>query len=206
MRDLIAPATQMFFDGAASMLGPDAVTRAPDTLREMACCTNGSSRKIPGAVYPGSVQQVQEVTRLAREHRIPLYPVSGGHNWGYGTANPVTDGCVLVCLSRMQRIDVDPELGLATVEPGVTQGDFAAYLDLHGLPFLVPTTGAGPQAVSWATHWKGVTGSRRSPIILVPVMGLEAVLPDGSIYRSPLLPLGTFAGRRRVQVGHWTIS
>jgi 4-cresol dehydrogenase (hydroxylating) flavoprotein subunit len=176
------------------MLGPDAVTFAPDKLRELTSCTTGSCRKMLGAVYPASVEQVQKITLLAREHHVPLYPVSGGHNWGYGTANPVTDGCVLVCLSRMRRIEVEPELGVASVEPGVTQGDLAVHLDVHRLPFLVPTTGAGPQASLVGNALERGYGITPIADHFGAVMSLEAVLPDGSMYLSPLAARGARIG------------
>jgi FAD/FMN-containing dehydrogenase len=185
-RDLIPAATQTFLDRATSILGESAVTLAPDALRKLSKCTTGNGREIFGALYPSSVEQVQEIMRLTRAHRVPVYPVSLGHNWGYGTANPVTDGCVVLCLSRMQGVEVDPALGLATVEPGVTQGALAAHLDLHRLPFLVPTTGAGPTASLVGNALEKGYGITPITDHFSAVVGLEAVLPDGSIYRSPL--------------------
>jgi 4-cresol dehydrogenase (hydroxylating) flavoprotein subunit len=193
----------VLLDRAADTLGGDAVTRAADALRELTLCTTGDRFRIAGAVHPASVKEVQHMAHLARELGVPLYPVSRGHNWGYGTANPVTDGCVLVCLSRMQGIDIDADVGLATVEPGVTQGILASYLDWHGLPFLVPTTGAGPQASLVGNALERGYGITPVADHFGAVMGLEAVLPDGSIYRSPLAAMG---GLRRGGAYRWGIG
>ena len=40
--------------------------------------------KASAAVAPASVEEVQEVVRIANELRIPIYPISTGMNLGYG--------------------------------------------------------------------------------------------------------------------------
>jgi 4-cresol dehydrogenase (hydroxylating) flavoprotein subunit len=154
-------------------------------------CTTGVERAIPAALLPRNVEEIVAIVDIARRQGIPLYPISTGHNWGYGSALPVTDGCVVLDLSGLDRIiDMDTELGLVTVEPGVTQQGLHDYLDRHGLAFLVPVTGGGPNCslvgnalergygiTSYADHFAAVTA-------------LEAVLPNGRIYRSALSELG----------------
>jgi len=100
-------------------------------------------RRIPAVLRPACESEVSAIVAIAARHRVPLYAISTGNNWGYGAALPVTDGCAIVDLSRMNRIlDTDPELGLITVEPGVTQKILHEYLESRGLDFFVPTTGA----------------------------------------------------------------
>jgi FAD/FMN-containing dehydrogenase len=53
---------------------------------------------------PRSVEDVRDIVEDARRHGRPLYPVSTGRNWGYGSASPVVAGCTLVDLSGMNRI------------------------------------------------------------------------------------------------------
>ena len=92
-------------------------------------CTTGAHRIISGAVRPASRKQVQTIVKTSRELGVPLYPVSTGNNWGYGSAIPTADGCVIVDLSDMTAITLDAETGLATLEPGVTQRILRQYLD-----------------------------------------------------------------------------
>jgi FAD/FMN-containing dehydrogenase len=87
----------------------------------------------------------------------------------------------------MNRIVEPPDrrTGVTTLEPGVTQGELAELLEREDLPFIVPTTGAGPKASivgNALEHGYGIT-----PIAdhFSAVVALEAVLPDGSLYRSP---------------------
>jgi len=96
------------------------------------------SRAIPLVVRPGSEAEVAGVVRVANEHRAALYAISTGRNWGLGSKLPTQDGCVLVDLSRMNRIiEVSEDFAYAIIEPGVTQLQLAAYLnDRHpGLTF-----------------------------------------------------------------------
>lgn len=42
------------------------------------------------AITPASVEEVQAVVAVAREHGIPLWTVSIGRNYGYGGASPAS--------------------------------------------------------------------------------------------------------------------
>src|SRR3989338_2830981 len=59
------------------------------------------------AVAPGSAEEVQAIVRLANEHNIPLWPISRGKNFGYGSAAPVLSGSVVLDMSRMKKISMD---------------------------------------------------------------------------------------------------
>src|SRR5690242_4046907 len=102
------------------LLGHDAVRTGSD-LERYRKSTSGFARHIAGVVQPRTQDQVVETVKIASRWRVPLYPVSTGRNWGYGCALPAVDGCVIVDLSRMNRLELDERLGLATLEPGVTQ-------------------------------------------------------------------------------------
>jgi 4-cresol dehydrogenase (hydroxylating) len=154
-------------------------------------CTIGGERSILAALCPRRAEEVVALVRIAGEARIPLYPISTGHNWGYGSALPATDGCVIVDLSGLDRIiDFDPALGLVTLEPGVTQGQLRDYLDRHQFDFLVPVTGAGPNCSLLGNALERGYGITPFADHFGAVTSLEAVLPDGRIYRSALSELG----------------
>ncbi|WCM93934.1 FAD-binding oxidoreductase [Acidovorax sp. NCPPB 2350] len=164
----------------------------------------GGTRHIPAALRPVQAESVQAIVRIASRHRIRLHPVSTGRNWGYGGAHPPSDGCVLLDLSLLNRIiAVDAELGTATLEPGVTQGQLREHLDRRGLPFMVPTTGAGPSTSLVGNALERGYGITPHADHFGAVMALEAVLPDGSLYRPRLAALG---GERPVQGYKWGIG
>src|SRR5262249_13011616 len=59
----------------------------------------------PAAVVrPSCAGEVQEIVRIAGRHRLALYPLSCGKNWGYSDACAALDGQVILDLRRMNHI------------------------------------------------------------------------------------------------------
>ncbi|WP_205910259.1 FAD-binding oxidoreductase [Rhizobium sp. FKY42] len=137
--------------------------------------------------------EIRAALDLARRENLSIHPVSSGHNWGYGTARPASpETQVLFDLSPMTRIlDFDPGLGVITVEPGVTQGQLDAFLAGRGAEFMVPTTGAGPDCSLVGNALERGYGMTPVADHFQAVLGLTAVLADGSLYRSPFLSAST---------------
>jgi 4-cresol dehydrogenase (hydroxylating) len=87
---------------------------------------------------------VRAVLRDAVQHRTPLYPVSRGCNWGYGSHLPFRDGSVLLDLSALDAIgEIDRDSLSVRIEPGVTQAALFEYLRLHAPDLAMNVTGAG---------------------------------------------------------------
>lgn len=147
--------------------------------------TSSFSGKIVAALRPVSVEQVQQTVRIAQRFSIPLYPISTGHNWGYGTSVPLHSPAAIIDLSQMNRIlACDEELGVVTLEPGVTQKQLSEYLQARGLPFLIPVTGAGPTCSILANALERGFGVTPVTDHFGALVSLKAVLPDGQIYES----------------------
>lgn len=180
----------VFLDRIVGQLGASQVLYQPAAEARYGVCTTGVRRIISGAVRPASQLQVEIVVNASRELRVPLYPISTGNNWGYGSAIPAIDGCVIVDLSDMRGVTVDAETGLATLEPGVTQRILREYLDKNSLKFLCPVTGAGPDCSLIGNALERGHGITPYTDHFLSVMSLEAVLPDGRIYKPPLAELG----------------
>lgn len=150
-------------------------------------CTTGSSREILIAVKAISVDEIRELVHLANRFQVGIYPVSTGRNWGYGTSLPVQDRNIILDLSLMNRIlEFNADLGWVRLEPGVTQGQLRKFLDEHGYNFLVPTTGAGPHCSIMGNLLERGYGITPYQDHFEALLALEAVLPNGEIYHSPL--------------------
>ncbi len=176
-------------------LGDDAVQFENDALRVYSLDTSDFSTSPVAILLPATLGEVQQVVRIAVQFLIPLYPVSTGRNWGYGTANAPKDGCAIVDLSLMSHIrEFDVELGLATLEPGVTQGVLQSWLEERGLSFMVPTTGAGPRCSLLGNALERGYGLTPIADHFAAVVAIEAVLPDGTVYRSPMMDAGVSNG------------
>ena len=80
---------------------------------------------------------------MANTHKLPLWPISRGKNFGYGGAAPRLKGSVVLDLSRMKKIEFDAENGTALLEPGVGFYDLYDYIQKNKLPYW--TVHAGQQ-------------------------------------------------------------
>ena len=96
---------------------------------------NGMIDRRPAVVVrPVNVGDVMAAVDLARENGVDLAIRGGGHSVpGFGTC----DGGVVIDLSAMRGVHVDPVAGLARAEGGATWGDFNAAT----YPFGLATTG-----------------------------------------------------------------
>jgi 4-cresol dehydrogenase (hydroxylating) len=167
------------------------VLSAETALRDYGFNTIGIERRIAAAIKPAKTAEIVEIVKIAAKYRIQLYPISSGHNWGYGSANPVVNDCVIVDLSSMNRVlEVDAESGIITIEPGVTQKHLRDYLDSHNLDFLVPVHGGGPHCSLVGNAIERGYGITPYADHFGAVTALEAVLPNGEIYRSALSEMG----------------
>jgi 4-cresol dehydrogenase (hydroxylating) len=153
--------------------------------------TGGAHRQIPAALRIVDRESLPKVLHIAHRNKVPVYPISTGKNWGYGTALPATDGCVIIDLIALDKIlHFDPEFGVVTLEPGVTQGMLADFLEMGGHPFLVPVTGAGPTCSLLGNALERGYGVTPYTDHFGAVTDIEAVLADGTIYKSMLRELG----------------
>jgi hypothetical protein len=75
-------------------------------------------------------EDVATVVDFARDHFLPLAVRSGGHSLAYLS---VIDNAIVVDLSDMARIEIDPEARIARVQPGATSGDLAGPANEFGL-------------------------------------------------------------------------
>lgn len=100
-------------------LPADAVVTDPDITASYAhdmasFCPSGSPAVV---VLPRTVEEVQHVMRTATELRVPVVP-QGARTGLSGAAN-ASDGCIVLSLTRMNRIlEINPVDRIAVVEPG----------------------------------------------------------------------------------------
>ena len=162
------------------VLGEEHVVTDGDTLSSTESATFLTTQRIAAAIYPGSREEVQACVRVANEHRVPIYPVSTGKNWAYGSRVPPSDGCVLMGLHRLDRItDYDEELAYVTVEPGVTFRQLHEFLHARGSRLMVSATGGPPDSSLIGNALERGAGSGRYRDRFVHACALEVVLATG---------------------------
>src|SRR5580765_3926835 len=79
-----------------SVVGEENVSTHAAELRAAERGTFPTGHRIPAIVRPGSRAEVQECLRIANRRHCPVYPISSGRNWGYGSRVPASDGCALL--------------------------------------------------------------------------------------------------------------
>src|SRR5690606_23657004 len=104
-----------------ALLGDENVLVEPERLlpyNKIMLSVENAAHAPSAALTATTVEEVQGIVRICNEHRIPIYPISTGRNFGYGSAAPVQRGQVILDLKKMNRIiKVDPEMCYALVEP-----------------------------------------------------------------------------------------
>ncbi len=154
-----------------------------------------------GAVAPVTVEQVQEIVRIANKYKQPLWPTSTGKNMGYGMTSPATAGQMVLDLKRMNRIlEVDPELGTALVEPGVTYQMLKDYLVENNIPLWIDVPTVGPIAGPVGNTLDRGVGYTPYGEHFMFQCGMEVVLPDGRVMRTGM---GSIKGSTAWQAFKW---
>lgn len=169
-----------------AIVGPGGVLDDPAELLAYECDGFPIAKATPTAVvYPTSTQQVAECVRVLAERGVICVPRGSGTGLtggcvGYG-------GAVLVCTSRMKKIDhVDIAGRWACVEAGVLNGELTRHV--QGLPggerlHFAPdpsSENASTVAGNAATNAGGLH-TLKYGVTTNHVLGMEIVLPDGEV-------------------------
>src|SRR5260370_15966679 len=169
----------------AAAIGHQHVISDQTTLSAAATATFQTGRTIPLILRPGSVADVQECLRIANQFRVPVYPVSSGMNWGYGSKVPSANGCALMELARMNAItDFSEELGYVTVEPGVTQCQLFEFLRDRKSRLWMDATGASPDSSLLGNTMERGFGHTPYGDHFKHVSGFEVVMPQGDLVKT----------------------
>ena len=186
------------------LLGVEFVRVGSSALRAAETATFATSQRIPAILRPASREQVQECLRIANRFGTPLYPVSSGKNWGYGSRVPPIDGCAILDLSRLDRIlDFSEELGYVTVEPGVTQARLHQFLQERQSGLWMDATGSSPECSLIGNAMERGFGHTPYGDHFAHVCGLEVVLPTGEVIETGS---ARFADSLTAAVSRWGVG
>jgi hypothetical protein len=115
---------------------------------------NGMVDRRPLAVIRcAEASDVVRCIALARRHDLPLSVRGGGHSVA---GNALRDGAVLLDLSGMKALRVDPQTRRAKAEPGLTLGEFDRATQAFGLATtlgVVSTTGIAGLTLGGGLGW-----------------------------------------------------
>jgi 4-cresol dehydrogenase (hydroxylating) flavoprotein subunit len=135
-------------------------------------------------LMPTTVEEIQEIVRIANERRVPLWTHGTGRNNGYGGPAPRVRGSIIVSLRNMNRVlEINEELGYAVVEPGVRWFDLYEAIKAgdHKLMLSIADLGWGSVVGNTLDH-----GATYMPygVDMGMQCGMEVVLANGEVMRT----------------------
>ncbi len=133
------------------------------------------------AAFPRTTAEVAAAVKVAATHRIPIVPRGAGSSLAGGSQ--AIDGCLILCVERMDRIlDVDEVDQTVTVEPGVLNAHISEATAPHGLWYPPDPASKAFCSIGGniATNAGGLCCVKYG-VTRDYVMGLEVVLADGTV-------------------------
>lgn len=142
---------------------------------------NGMVDKSPAAViYCADADDVIAAVNFARSQNLLVAVRAGGHNVA---GSSVCDGGVVIDVSRMKRIEVDPLRRIARAQAGLNLGEFDAATQSHG---LATTMGINADTGIAGLTLGGGFGKlgRKHGLTCDNLVGAEIVTADGRLLRA----------------------
>ena len=139
---------------------------------------NAAVDKVPALIVrPHDAADVILAVNFARDRGLPIAVRSGGHSMaGYGT---VDDG-IVIDLSDMKGLSIDPERMVARAEPGLTWGEYSAQTHAYGLATPagdVSSVGIGGLTLGGGIGWL----ARKYGLTIDNLLSVELVTADGHL-------------------------
>ena len=174
-----------------SLLGAKGYSTDPEELSPWLTDWRGRyTGRAAALISPANTQEVAEIVKVAAAHKIALIP-QGGNSGMVAGATPDTSGNqVLLSMRRMNGISAfDAGSGQITCEAGVILQNLHEEVAKYGRRFPLTLGGKGSATVGGLISTNaGGTQVLRHGTMRALVLGIEAVLADGSIFQglSPL--------------------
>src|ERR1700722_17387247 len=115
---------------------------------------NGMIDRRPSMIVrPSSSADVMQAVRLVRENQLPFSVRGGGHSV---SGKSVADGAVMIDLSRMKAVQIDPAGQSAVVQGGITWGEFDKAAESYRLATtggVISSTGVAGLTLAGGIGW-----------------------------------------------------
>ncbi|MCX7624559.1 MAG: FAD-binding oxidoreductase, partial [Thermomicrobium sp.] len=142
---------------------------------------NGTIDRLPALIVAcRTLDDVQRVVSFAGDHEALLAVRGGGHSFaGHSTC----DGGVVLDLSAMRQIRIDPDRALADAEPGLRWADLDAATQAYGLAVTggqISHTGIAGLTLGGGMGWL----ARQLGLTIDHLVAADVVTADGTLRRA----------------------
>ena len=176
--------TEQLIDKFTDVLGTAGVLSGDDVRMRKASWLSDEPCQALAILRPANTEEVAAVLKLCSELNQPVIPLGGNTGLVEGTQASGRD--VLLSLERMNNVQsIDPVGGVAIVEAGVPLQTVQEKAEQAGLQFPLDLGARGSATIGGtiATN-AGGNAVIRYGMMREQVLGLEAVLADGTIVSS----------------------
>jgi FAD/FMN-containing dehydrogenase len=137
---------------------------------------NGAVRRRPAVVaFCKQPEDVQAAVRAAQRHGLPLSVRGGGHDWA---GRALCDGGLVIDLTGMRDVFVEPRARIATVAGGALAKDLAVAVGTHDLVAALGNCGTvGVAGLTLGGGYGPLSGT--CGLAADNLLGAEMVLADG---------------------------
>jgi len=137
---------------------------------------NGAVRRRPAMIaFCREPEDVQAAVRAARRHGLPLSVRGGGHDWA---GRALRDDGLVIDLTGMRDVAVDPRARVAAVARGARAKDVASAAGAHGLVAAMGNCGTvGMAGFTLGGGYGPLSGT--CGVAADNLLGAEVVLVDG---------------------------
>ncbi len=181
----MARASSSLTDRLAALLGPKGFTADAGAMAPWLTDWRGRFHGAAAALLsPASREEVAEIVRLCAAEKVALVPQGGNTSMVGGATPDVSGAAMIVSLRRMNRVRaLDAEAGLAVCEAGVILADLHGAALAAGRRFPLSLGAKGSATIGGLVSTNaGGTQVLRFGTMRRLVQGIEAVLPDGSLF------------------------
>ncbi|HEX8623480.1 MAG TPA: FAD-binding oxidoreductase [Allosphingosinicella sp.] len=185
------PPSLDLLDRLRALLGPKGFTAEAEAMEPWLVDWRGRYRGSAAAMLsPGTSAEAAAIVRLCADEGVALVPQGGNTSMVAGATPDSSGASLLLSLRRLNRIrEVDPAANVAVCEAGVILADLHAAAAAANRRFPLSLGAKGSATIGGLVSTNaGGTQVLRFGTMRGLVLGIEAVLPDGSIH-SALAPL-----------------
>jgi FAD/FMN-containing dehydrogenase len=140
--------------GLSSRLECPVITAGGQDYESARHVWNGMIDRRPSMIVrPASIADVIQAVRFVRENQLPFSVRGGGHSV---SGKSVADGAVMIDLSRMKAIQIDPGGQSAVVQGGATWGEFDKAAESYRLATtggVISSTGVAGLTLGGGIGW-----------------------------------------------------